>query len=195
MLTPRFQEALTLAVDLHREQLRKGTRIPYVAHLLSVAGLALSHGADEDTAIAAVLHDAVEDAGGAPTLAQVRQLFGDRVAGLVAECTDTDEEPKPPWRERKEAYLAHLPRASEGALLVSACDKLDNARAILADYRVLGDDLWPRFRGGRDGTLWYYRSLARIYPATGRVPAALCGELERVVRALEELAEPPTGTP
>ncbi len=191
MLTPRFPEALALAVDLHQGQLRKGTPIPYVAHLLSVTGLALCHGADEDTAIAALLHDAVEDAGGAPTLELLRGRFGDRVAGMVAECSDTDQEPKPPWRARKEQYLAHLPEASQGALLISACDKLDNARAILSDYRVLGEALWSRFRGGRQGTLWYHRALANLYPATGRVPAPLWQELDRVVGDLERLAGPP----
>ena len=188
MLTSRFQEALVLATDLHASQVRKETRVPYAAHLLNVTGLALVHGADEDTAIAALLHDAVEDAGGAPTLARLRERFGDRVADLVNECTDTDQEPKPPWRERKEAYVARLPRASDAALLVSACDKLDNARAILADYRALGEALWGRFRGGRDGTLWYYRTLAEAYRATGRVPAGLVEELDRVVTALEALA-------
>ena len=191
MLTPRFQEALVLATELHAPQVRKGTRVPYVAHLLNVAGLALVHGADEDTAIAALLHDAVEDAGGAPTLARLRERFGDRVADLVGECTDTDQEPKPPWRERKESYLGHLPRASDAALLVSACDKLDNARAILADYRTLGDTLWGRFRGARDGTLWYYRTLVDLYRTTGRVPAGLLDELDRVVTALEDLARRP----
>lgn len=188
MLTSRFQEALAMATELHLHQLRKGTPIPYVAHLLNVAGLALTHGADEDVAIAALLHDAVEDAGGAPTLARLRERFGDRVADLVAECSDTDESPKPPWRERKESYVARLPEASDGALLVSACDKLDNARSTLADYRTMGETLWGRFRGARDGTLWYYRTIIEVYRATGRVPAPLVDELDRVVGDLEDLA-------
>jgi hypothetical protein len=184
VLSDRLAEALGLAVTLHRNQARKGSRVPYVAHLLSVAGIVLANGGGEDEAIAALLHDAVEDQGGAPTLEAIRARFGEAVAEIVAACSDTDAVPKPPWRERKKAYLRHLPRASDAARLVSAADKLDNARAVLSDYRRLGEALWSRFRGGRDGTLWYYRALAEVYRATG--PADLAVELDRVVGELED---------
>ncbi len=185
-LSSRFERALSLANQLHRTQVRKGTTIPYMAHLLAVASLALEHGADEDEAIAAVLHDAVEDQGGPRTLARIRRRFGERPARIVAECTDADVVPKPPWKERKVAYIAHLAHASPGGLLVSASDKLHNARSILADYRRLGEALWPRFAGGREGTLWYYRALIDAYRRAGAVPA-LVDELDRTLTALEAL--------
>jgi (p)ppGpp synthase/HD superfamily hydrolase len=188
-LTERFTRALTLACDLHRTQTRKGTQIPYVAHLLGVASIALEHGAVEDEAIAAVLHDAVEDQGGAPTLARIRAEFGDAVAEIVDGCTDTDVEPKPPWRPRKEAYIARIATKSRSTRLVSAADKLHNARAILADYRVLGDEVWTRFSGGRDGTLWYYRSLVDAF--AGAEKSRLVDELDRTVSELEQLAGVP----
>jgi (p)ppGpp synthase/HD superfamily hydrolase len=185
-LTPRFTAALTLACELHRSQARKGTQIPYVSHLLGVASLALEHGADEDEAIAAVLHDAVEDQGGQATAASIRERFGDRVTEIVLACTDTDVTPKPPWRQRKEAYVAHIRGATPSARLVSACDKLHNARAILGDYRELGDELWSRFSGGREGTLWYYRALVSAFSAHG--PSRVVAELDRVVSELESLS-------
>lgn len=186
-LTERFTRALTLACDLHRTQARKGTQIPYVAHLLGVASIALEHGAAEDEAIAAVLHDAVEDQGGAPTLARIRTEFGEAVAEIVAGCTDTDVEPKPPWRARKEEYIAKIATKSASTRLVSAADKLHNARAILADLRVIGDDLWARFTGGKDGTLWYYRSLVDAFARAGG-RSRLVDELERTVSEIEEFA-------
>lgn len=189
-LTARFSEALSLACELHRTQARKGTQIPYVAHLLGVASIALEHGADEDEAIAAVLHDAVEDQGGAQTAALLAQRFGDRVADIVRSCSDTDVVPKPPWRERKTAYVAHVAEASPSARLVSASDKLHNARAALADYRTLGPVLWERFKGGRDGTLWYYRALVDAYRKSppGGDGRRLVDELDRVVTELERIA-------
>lgn len=192
VLGPRFCEALTLASRLHEKQLRKGTQVPYVAHLLAVASLALEHGADEDTAIAALLHDAVEDQGGPPTRETIRQAFGERVASIVDGCSDTDEVPKPPWRERKEKYIAHLASAPLEVLLVSACDKLHNARSLLEDYRRQGEATWSRFRGGRDGTLWYYRTLVRTFQQVGSPVLPELGrvvdELGRVVDELEQLA-------
>jgi hypothetical protein len=185
-LTDRFTRALTLACDLHRTQARKGTQIPYVAHLLAVASIALEHGAGEDEAIGAVLHDAVEDQGGPPTLARIREEFGDAVAEIVAGCTDADEVPKPPWRERKEAYVAKIASKSAATRLVSASDKLHNARAILADYREHGEALWDRFTGGREGTLWYYPALADAFARAERT--RLTAELERTVAELERLA-------
>jgi len=186
-LTERFTRALTLACDLHGKQARKGTQIPYVAHLLAVAGIALEHGAHEDEAIAAVLHDAVEDQGGKATLERIQAEFGDAVAHIVSAVTDTDEVPKPPWRARKERYIAHLTSTASSVRLVSAADKLHNARAILHDYRIHGEALWLRFNGGREGTLWYYRGLVDAFlAASGHVH--LVAELDRTVREIERLA-------
>ena len=136
-LSPRFEEALLYAARLHASQLRKGGSIPYVAHLLGVASIALQYGANEDESIAALLHDAIEDQGGAATREEIRRRFGDGVVDIVNGCTDADSFPKPPWKRRKETYVAHIRNAPASVRLVSACDKLQNARAILADYRVL----------------------------------------------------------
>ena len=186
----RFEEALVFATRTHAEQKRKGAETPYVAHLLSVCGLAIENGADEDEAIAALLHDAVEDQGGAAMREQLRARFGERVASIVDGCTDAVTIPKPPWRERKEQYLRHLEEAGGSVHLISACDKLHNARAILADYRQVGEALWGRFTGGREGTLWYYRALADKYSHVVRDPRALpiIAELHRVIAELEMLA-------
>jgi GTP pyrophosphokinase len=185
-LSERFTDALVYAAQLHAQQKRKLHGTPYVSHLLNVAGLALEYGADEDEAIAALLHDAVEDQGGAATAEAIRRRFGDRVAEIVVGCSDTDQFPKPPWRERKEAYLAHLREASSSMRLVSACDKLDNARSLLAGYREFGEALWERFRGGREGTLWYYAQVTAILQETG--PRLLAEELARTVKQLVEEA-------
>jgi len=184
MLTDRFDEALSYASRLHRDQRRKGTDIPYISHLLSVAALVLEHGGDEDQAIAALLHDATEDQGGEATLIDIRGRFGDKVAAIVADCTDAWEEPKPAWRQRKENYIAHLPQKAPASLLVSLADKTHNARAILNDYRRIGDDLWPRFNGGKEGTLWYYQSLAAVY--NNSFPGALADELTLTVQAFTQ---------
>ena len=185
MLTPRFDAALAYAVNIHRAQVRKGSGIPYVGHLLGVASLVLEDGGNEDEAIAAVLHDAVEDQGGSPRLADIGARFGNHVAHIVASCTDSDTTPKPPWRERKAAYLAHLRETPPDVLRVSAADKLYNARAILADYRELGEALWPRFNMGREEILWYYRSLVEVF--RGRRAGRLAEELARTVEELEKL--------
>ena len=158
-LGPRFLRAFQFAAEKHAGQTRKASTIPYIAHLMGVASLVLEAGGDEDLAIAALLHDVVEDCGGAPILTEVRRCFGERVAHVVDGCTDSDTDPKPPWRERKENYLRHLKRADAGTRLVSAADKLNNIRSILTDYREIGESVWARFNGGRDGTLWYYRAL------------------------------------
>ena len=140
----------------------------YVSHLLIVAGLVLEFGGDEDDAIAGLLHDAVEDAGGRARLEDIEKQFGARVARIVEACSDTDAVPKPPWRQRKHAYIAHLNDASPSARLVSAADKLANVRSIIKDYREIGEALWSRFKGGRDGTLWYYRALADTFDRLAR---------------------------
>jgi (p)ppGpp synthase/HD superfamily hydrolase len=186
MLSERYDAALVFAHQLHRHQKRKGTEIPYISHLLSVSALVLEHGGTEDQAIAALLHDAVEDQGGDAIRQEIRRRFGNHVAAIVDDCTDTDQIPKPPWRARKEAYLAHLRTIPDTSRLVSLADKVHNARTILADYRAVGEALWSRFEGGREGTLWYYRSLVEIFAAGPCLP--LANELERTVAELERLA-------
>lgn len=185
-LGSRFHDALVYAAQLHVAQWRKGSGAPYVAHLLGVASIVLEHGGNEDEAIGALLHDAVEDQGGRPRLAEIRERFGPAVAEIVDGCSDSDTTPKPPWRERKEAYLAHLPEASRSVQLVSAADKLYNSRSIVDDYRAIGNEVWSRFSGKRDGTLWYYRSLAGSFDKLQGT--ALLAQLERTVAELEQLA-------
>lgn len=179
MLTARYDEALLYASELHRKQVRKGTKIPYLSHLLAVSALVLKSGGDEDQAIAGLLHDAAEDQGGRATLEEIRRRFGDRVAGIVADCTDTFASPKPPWAERKRAYIEALPDKHPDAWLVSLADKTDNARAILGDYREIGDDVWQRFSGGKDGVRWYYQSLTEFFSRYR--PCPLAAELARIV--------------
>jgi hypothetical protein len=184
-LGPRFDRALALARDLHRDQVRKGTAIPYVSHLLGVASLVIDDGGDEDEAIAALLHDAVEDQGGEVTLGLIRQQFGSHVADIVKACSDTDMQPKPPWRARKEAYLAHLhdPALPAGTLRVSLADKLHNARAILFDLRS-GHDVFSRFSASREETHWYYDELAKAFAQLTGSP--MVAELRLVVDELLE---------
>jgi (p)ppGpp synthase/HD superfamily hydrolase len=186
-LARKFDLAFQFASGLHHAQCRKGGSTPYIAHLMSVAALVLEAGGDEDVATAALLHDAVEDQGGTPTLEIIRRLFGDRVAHIVEECSDSDTEPKPPWQERKSSYVAHLRHASADARLVSAADKLHNARTILFDYRQLGDEVWMRFHAGKEDQLKYYRSLVTAFREAGSNP--MVEELDRVVTELECLAK------
>jgi (p)ppGpp synthase/HD superfamily hydrolase len=185
MLSERFTHALTFATQLHANQKRKGSGVPYIAHLLGTASIALEYGANEDEAIAALLHDAIEDQGGAATREKIRHHFGDVVTAIVDGCTDADTTPKPPWKQRKEDYIAHLAIASPSVRLVSASDKLYNAQSILKDYRLLGNDVWQRFQGGKEGSLWYYRSLVVAFQKAGSNP--LVEELDRVVSTLESL--------
>ncbi|OWY65413.1 phosphohydrolase [cyanobacterium TDX16] len=187
MLSSRFTEALTYATELHANQVRKSSGVPYISHLLGVTSTALEYGANEDEAIAALLHDAIEDQGGAATRAEIRRRFGDTVTAIVDGCTDAEIIPKPPWRQRKEAYIATIPQASPSIILVSAADKLHNARSILKDYRALGETVWERFKGGKHGTLWYYRAVVEAFIAKGTTP--LSEELERVVAELEQLVK------
>jgi (p)ppGpp synthase/HD superfamily hydrolase len=176
---------LSNAAVLHAGQRRKIGGEPYLAHLLAVAALVLEGGGDEDEAIAGLLHDAVEDQGGMPTLEAIRRRFGDRVAEIVWGCSDAAGAPKPPWRRRKEAYVAHLAGATSSVRLVAAADKLHNARSILRDYRRLGPSLWSHFHGGRDGTLWYYRAVVETLKSAGMTP--LVEELDRAVANLERV--------
>ncbi|NQU22623.1 MAG: HD domain-containing protein [Candidatus Nealsonbacteria bacterium] len=184
-LTDRFSDALVYAAALHAAQGRKVSGEPYLAHLLAVASLVLEHGGDEDEAIAALLHDAIEDQGGKAAAEQVLLRFGPRVAEIVEGCTDAHTQPKPPWRQRKEAFIARLPRASRSVRLVAAADKLHNVRSLLRDYRLHGESLWDHFRGGRDGTLWYHRCVTDVLKQAGST--ALIEELDRAVSQLERL--------
>jgi (p)ppGpp synthase/HD superfamily hydrolase len=186
LLGPRFEQALVYAAMLHAGQVRKSTPIPYVSHVLAVSAIALEHGANEDEAIAALLHDAVEDCGGKPRLLDIRHRFGATVADIVAGCTDADVTPKPPWEERKRQYIEHVKTASPSVLLVSCSDKVHNARSIVADLRA-GVDVFALFKGGKDGTLWYYRSLLEIFQQRN-VPPRLVAELARSVSEMQSLA-------
>lgn len=197
MLSLRFTSALGLAAELHLYQKRKGTDIPYVAHLLAVTSLVLENGATEDEAIAALLHDALEDqghhfTGGADALrTYISDRFGAHVLDIVTGCTDAEVQPKPPWKERKTAYVNHLAAANASVLLVSCADKVHNARAILLDYREIGDALWARFSGGKEGVLWYYRALSDTFAQNPASPPLLRAELERIVTEIEQAAAKP----
>jgi (p)ppGpp synthase/HD superfamily hydrolase len=182
-ISERFQEALVLATRLHEGQYRKGTDIPYIAHPLAVCSLVLENGGNEDQAIAALLHDAIEDQGDKIGLEEIQERFGPMVAAIVDGCTDATSFPKPPWRERKEAYLAHLRQATAAERLVAVADKLHNARTILSDHRQLGEAVWKRFTGGKEGTLWYYRGLVKAFRSIEAT--RLVDELERVVSTIE----------
>ena len=184
MHSDRLISALALAAELHRDQRRKGTAIPYLGHLLIVAGTVIDHGGDEDTAIAALLHDAVEDQGGTPTLRLIAERFGDRVASIVSEVTETEVQPKPPWKERKLAYLDHVSRMSREALLIASADKLHNARATLADHRRNPDTVWERFNGDASAQQWFYGAFLETARDHASAPTALLDELALVEGAL-----------
>lgn len=192
MLTERFQEALIYAFQLHADQKRKQSEVPYIAHLLGVTSLVLEDGGDEEQAIAALLHDAVEDQGGFPTLEKIRSKFGNRVAEIVFALSDSTASPKPPWRERKESYLASLETADTGVIRVSLADKVYNARSILNDVRQEGDAAWRRFNGGKEGTLWYYRELIQEFKKHG--DNLLLEELIRLVDEIELSADEKSGS-
>jgi (p)ppGpp synthase/HD superfamily hydrolase len=189
-LGSRFLRAFEFAFKKHQKQVRKASTIPYIAHLMGVTSLVLEAGGDEDLAIAALLHDVVEDCGGVPMLKEVRRRFGKRVAHVVAGCTDADTYPKPPWQERKEQYIEQLKHADADTRLVSAADKLNNLRSILSDYRAIGESVWSRFNGGRDGTLWYYRTLRDVFLRHPR--NRITRDLELSVKELDSLVEEPT---
>ena len=187
-LSDRFTEATAYALLHHREQRRKGAEIPYAAHLLAVAAIALEMECTEDEAIAALLHDVIEDGGGTAAEAEIAGRFGADVAAMVRANSDTDVEPKPPWRARKEAYLAGIATKPVGAVRVSIADKLHNARSILFDHRRIGESVWDRFTADRDETLWYYESLVGAFEQRrdelGGGASAALDELERVVAEL-----------
>ena len=185
-LTSRFECALVYASRLHARQTRKASDIPYISHLLSVAALVIEHGGSEDEAIAALLHDAIEDQGGAETRQEIHRRFGKAVTAIVNGCTDAETRPKPPWRQRKEEFIRSLRQASPEVLRVAAADKLHNVRSILSDYRTCGEAVWERFHTGKEGTLWYYREVTGALER--RNDSRLVEELGKAVTELETLA-------
>jgi (p)ppGpp synthase/HD superfamily hydrolase len=191
VLTDRFDRALLYATHVHGGQVRKGTSIPYIAHLLAVAATVLEYDGCEDMAIAALLHDAVEDQGGEPRLADIRNRFGDRVADIVRACSDSVAnvsagQPKEGWQLRKTRYVEHLGSADQDTLLVSLADKIHNARSILRDLRKpeVGEAVWDRFKGSRKDTLSHYRALANAFMK--HRPGQLADELGEIVDVLEK---------
>lgn len=187
--TDRFDNALAYASRIHRSQTRKGSEIPYVSHLLGVAAIAIENGADEDQAIAALLHDAVEDQGGLDRLEDIRARFGERVAQMVDDCTDAYVEPKPAWRPRKEEYIASLDDKPIASLEISLADKTHNAMMTLANLREEGEAIWAIFNGQKEGTLWYYRSIAEKFEA--RIPGPGTRRYRLIVDEMEDLARAP----
>jgi (p)ppGpp synthase/HD superfamily hydrolase len=184
--SPKFAQAFVYAARLHGSQRRKGTNKPYIGHLMSVTSIVIAYGGDEEMAIAALLHDAVEDQGGRKRLREIQKKFGKRVARIVDGCTDSYEEPKPPWLERKRSYIERVAGEASDTRLVSAADKLSNARDILQDVRDDGDRAFERFQGKKEGTLWYYRALVTEFRKAGS--NSLVKELDRVVTELERVA-------
>jgi len=186
-MTPRFTEAISLAARAHEGQVRKGTPIPYITHPVAVAGLVALFGGDEDQQIAALLHDVLED-GGPQYASEIQERFGARVLSIVEGCTDGTPDAtgaKAPWAERKEAYLKHLADAPADTLLVSGCDKLSNARAILDDLITVGPIVFERFTARRDGTLWYYSELAKVFSSRN---SPVADALSTTVAELNRLA-------
>jgi (p)ppGpp synthase/HD superfamily hydrolase len=181
----RFEEAFALANQLHQDHVRKASDSPYISHLLSVTALVLQDGGDEDEAIAALLHDAVEDQGGEQTLALIRERFGDKIAEIVYECSDAFTIPKPPWQSRKEEHIERLKKASPSAHRIMLADKLHNARALLRELRAKGEEAWELSKGGREGMLWYFRTMHALLGESNR--GYLWEELGRVIEEIERI--------
>ena len=186
MLTDRFDDALSYASCLHRSQSRKVSGIPYIAHLMSVSALVLEYGGDEDQAIGGLLHDAIEDQGGPMIETEIQSRYGERVARIVRECSDSDGVEKAEWKLRKTAYVVGIASKSDDAVLVTACDKLHNATSILDDLRTVGPAVFDRFTADRTGTLWYYRALSDALAA--RLPSPLSTRLAKTVTDIETAA-------
>ena len=186
-LTSRFETALSFAFQLHKNQYRKGSPIPYISHLLAVTAIVIENGGSENQAIAALLHDAVEDQGGYDTLQKIEELFGSEVAEIVEACTDAFTDPKPEWEGRKTAYLKKLKQSPDSILLVSLADKIHNARSILRDLQSKEDNIWEKFNGGKEGTLWYYQALVEIFNISPY--SYLTTELNRLVNKIVKLSE------
>lgn len=188
MLSKRFEQALQLAHVLHADQTRKGSEIPYMTHLMAVSAIVGEHGGSEDAMIAALLHDAVEDQGGQETADRIRDAFGDTIAEWVGQCSDTTETPKPPWRARKEAFIARIPLMPEPVRLIVAADKIHNAQSVIRDHRAIDAAVWERFRGGHAGTLWYYQSVYAELSTDWQHP--ILGDLKVAVDTLHTLDGP-----
>lgn len=184
ILSSRFSLAFNFAMEVHQQQYRKRSDIPYVSHLLAVTAIVLEQGGDEDLAIAALLHDSAEDQGGFKILEKINNLFGSRVAQIVEGCSDSFDIPKPPWKERKVRYISELEKSDPDIILISLADKLHNSQAICRDLRVYGENTWEKFNGGRDGTLWYYQELVRVYKFKN-ANHALLFELSRNFREMK----------
>jgi (p)ppGpp synthase/HD superfamily hydrolase len=186
MLSEKFVQAVSYANDVHKVHMRKGTQIPYISHLMAVASLVMESGGSEDEIIAALLHDAVEDCGGELVLDEIKKRFGQNVTSIVDGCTETYEDPKPPWKGRKESYISHIKEGNPSVQLVSCADKLHNVRCILSDYRQVGEDLWNRFSASKEETLWFYQSMADVLCASGR-DIKIYVDLDSAVKELENL--------
>jgi GTP pyrophosphokinase len=182
-LTPRFDEAFRYAHEVHGDQTKKRTAVPYLAHLMGVASLVLDEGGNEDDAIAALLHDAAEDHGGRERLEDIRSRFGDAVAKIVEDCTDSWSTPREPWVARKQKYVEHARTLSPSSLRVSAADKVHNTYFILRELRNVGEQIWERYEARPDDVLAYYQALVRSYRDAGG--GRLVDELERIVRGIE----------
>jgi len=188
ILGSRFQDAVLLALQIHGGDLRKSTTIPYVSHLFSVCALVLEDGGDEDEAVAALLHDMLEDHPKEITKSEIERLFGERVADIVQLCTDTPPGykggPKPPWRKRKAAYVERIREAAYPRCRVALADKLHNVRTIVNDYRKIGNKIWARFKATKEDQLRYHRSLVEAFREAS-APAYLINELDSLVTELE----------
>ncbi len=190
-LSKHFSEALQLAHTLHQHQTRKQGQVPYISHLMGVSAIVMRYGGTEDEAIAALLHDAVEDQGGKETLAMIEAQFGKNVAHIVLGCSDSDQTPKPPWKERKDKYLAHLRMSDESILIVSASDKLYNALDCVRTHAVIGEDLWNLFNVSRDETKWYYQQIAKILIERKTKFPRLIPLFDETIRIIEQLVRLP----
>jgi len=179
---------MTYAIFVHKSQNRKNTNVPYISHLLAVTSIVLEEGGDEDLAIAALLHDSVEDQGGMDRLIDIRLHYGERVANIVEACSDSFTSPKSPWKIRKDYYLEHLKTADEDVLLISLADKLHNSSTICRDFQKEGEKIWGRFNGGKEGTIWYYKQLVEIFIKSNKYPI-LINQLQENVTRIEEYAE------
>lgn len=188
ILSDRFTNAMTYAIFVHKSQNRKNTNVPYISHLLAVTSIVLEEGGDEDLAIAALLHDSVEDQGGMDRLIDIRLHYGERVANIVEACSDSFTSPKSPWKIRKDYYLEHLKTADEDVLLISLADKLHNSSTICRDFQKEGEKIWGRFNGGKEGTIWYYKQLVEIFIKSNKYPI-LINQLQENVTRIEEYAE------
>lgn len=189
-ITPRLYEALQLAFCLHGHDARKSSNVPMIAHMLSVCALVIQDGGDEDEGIAALLHDALEDKPEEINRSEIEKRFGKKVLEIIEVSTDTPSDyvggPKPPWRERKETYLEHARKTNPALLRITVADKIDNARAILADYQHIGNELWKRFKAPQEDQIWYYKSCVEAYRAAG-FKGFLLDELVKLVDQLSKL--------